>query len=374
MKGLVEFTPRTNMIENGILSHLIGDADAKLPGYVNDIAYRPPDVLYPWLKPPEGSVDVQSVVSARTCPGLDGPANTRYNSETSKRFAKWEAAAFALPRRSSSVVYPDDEIGKERTDICTDVSDVPCCIDASEKGNQMNGNWNRRSKNYLNEPMGCSEPGYVPVPDEERGCGDAAKGNDFIGYKCVFHGPARSGGGWEMDHPNGRSGFCDGSYTSWCGRTTTTDCLLYGSPDARTSVSGDGLSGWLLVHVPKVTNGLILFRMENWHNNHRNKATESWTEPNAGKHSRRLLKAAAKAFSQDVLIDLSLNGKVTTWTRDQFNARNFKIQNFEHYYKLLDDESLVGQEIDYEVGFRVRGVVGEQARANVFPLTHIYYS
>ena len=114
--------------------------------------------------------------------------------------------------------------------------------------------------------------------------------------------------------------------------------------------------------------------MENWHNSHRNKATEGWTEPNAGKHSRRLLKKGSTAFSQDSLIDMSLNGKVTTWTRDQFNARNFKIQNFQHYYKLLDDESLVGQETDYEVGFRVRGVVGEQARANVFPLTHIYYS
>ena len=53
-----------------------------------------------------------------------------------------------------------------------------------------------------------------------------------------------------------------------------------------------------------------------------------------------------------------------------YNSYNYGGKAFEHVYKLLDDETLIGKEKDYEVGFRLRnGAPGEG-----FAIAIIYYS
>ena len=73
--------------------------------------------------------------------------------------------------------------------------------------------------------------------------------------------------GWKPYFDEGREkvvGYCDGSTNSFeCHRSIeNSKCLLDGHNDAPNSLSGDGLSGWLLVNIPKLQSGLIVGRVE----------------------------------------------------------------------------------------------------------------
>ena len=59
------------------------------------------------------------------------------------------------------------------------------------------------------------------------------------------------------------TGYCDGSSVSFnCHRASTQNCLLSGHNDGRNTITGDGLSGWLVVQIPKLKEGLIFIRQE----------------------------------------------------------------------------------------------------------------
>uniref|UniRef100_A0A7S4K3H2 Uncharacterized protein n=1 Tax=Odontella aurita TaxID=265563 RepID=A0A7S4K3H2_9STRA len=78
--------------------------------------------------------------------------------------------------------------------------------------------------------------------------------------------------------------FCDGSYNSECGRQRGSDCLISGHNDGRGGFVGGGLSGWFVLTLPKVKEGLILMRMEYWMGGPGGNAlTKDWTEENGGK-------------------------------------------------------------------------------------------
>jgi len=65
--------------------------------------------------------------------------------------------------------------------------------------------------------------------------------------------------GWSLDSTS--TGYCDGSPMSADCKRTDHDCLLYGHNDARNVLSGDGLSGWLVIDVPDVKEGLIFAKI-----------------------------------------------------------------------------------------------------------------
>ena len=73
------------------------------------------------------------------------------------------------------------------------------------------------------------------------------------------------GSGWGVDSQFGSAvtGYCDGSSNSYnCHRSMKNNCLLSGHNDARNVISGDGLSGWLIIQIPRVKEGLIFAKME----------------------------------------------------------------------------------------------------------------
>jgi hypothetical protein len=47
-----------------------------------------------------------------------------------------------------------------------------------------------------------------------------------------------------------------------CKRSKNRNCLLSGQNDARGSITGDGLSGWLVITVPDVKEGLIFAKLQ----------------------------------------------------------------------------------------------------------------
>ena len=91
---------------------------------------------------------------------------------------------------------------------------------------------------------------------------------------------ASDGQGWSLhDHP---SGFCDGSAQSECARDTKENCLLYAHNDKHGVLMGDGFSGWLVMQLPGLKEGVIMARMETWRGPRANHRTEGWTEENNG--------------------------------------------------------------------------------------------
>ena len=118
----------------------------------------------------------------------------------------------------------------------------------------MNSAWDKKLYKEA-DSMGCSVAGYEPVVDPKPGCG-AGK----ISYKCVYAGKVIPGDGWSFSDVN--TGNCDGTISGWCGKVNTSKCLMYGSGDARTTLAGNSLSGWLVMRLPKVKNGAIAFHIE----------------------------------------------------------------------------------------------------------------
>jgi len=86
------------------------------------------------------------------------------------------------------------------------------------------------------------------------------------------------GEGWTvMGHP---AGYCDGTLNSVCHREISSNCLLSGHNDGRGHLVGDGLSGWLVLDLKDVSEGIFMARMEDWHQFNYNVRTNSWETVN----------------------------------------------------------------------------------------------
>ena len=68
---------------------------------------------------------------------------------------------------------------------------------------------------------------------------------------------------------------------------------MSGHNDGRGTIKGDGLSGWLVLQLKDVTEGIFMARMESYHQYKSNARTESWEVVNNGREDgrRRKLKA-----------------------------------------------------------------------------------
>jgi len=168
------------------------------------------------------------------------------------------------------------------------------------------------------------------------------------------------------------TGYCDGSANSLdCHRGDDNNCLLSGHNDARNTISGDGLSGWLVIQIPKVKEGLILARMEWWHPRGNWPMTEGWTEVNNG--NRALGKAIP--YPDDVFIDFAVNGEIIgTWDKDEIQTRIIEIAYNEAFYKFLDDEDFIQSEEGEPVEFGIRIRSESDPRMAGLSLTHVYYA
>ncbi len=49
---------------------------------------------------------------------------------------------------------------------------------------------------------------------------------------------------------------------SACKRYPTNECMLYGHNDGKAAFQGNALSGWLVITIPKVKQGLIFAKMQ----------------------------------------------------------------------------------------------------------------
>eukprot|EP00816_Leptocylindrus_hargravesii_P013506 CAMPEP_0196824974 /NCGR_PEP_ID=MMETSP1362-20130617/92791_1 /TAXON_ID=163516 /ORGANISM="Leptocylindrus danicus, Strain CCMP1856" /LENGTH=911 /DNA_ID=CAMNT_0042205337 /DNA_START=109 /DNA_END=2844 /DNA_ORIENTATION=+ len=202
-----------------------------------------------------------------------------------------------------------------------------------------------------------------------------------------------------------KPGFCDGSSSSFnCQRTASSDCLLAGHNDDRAGIRGDGYSGWIVMNLKDVKEGIIVVKLHTWfhvkvgahlvnpntegmdsrrhlklplskslsnyasknENNTVNLEEFSYADP--FEIARRNLKVDADAVMTETLeFDFAVNGKITTWNKSDVLSNRHKQERVVELFKILDDPSVTG---DVELALRLRGVGREQN----FDLTHVYWA
>lgn len=206
------------------------------------------------------------------------------------------------------------------------------------------------------------------------------------------------GKGWEVwGEPQG---YCDGTYNSVCALQTDSECALYGHHDGRGGIIGNEFSGWLVLTLKDVTEGLIMIKLHTWHTEDENLITKGWTAVNNEVERRRLrdgkqkLDTSPQSVGSEVndgdrnlprnlvrstdtvdlpdtfVFEYAIDGKVTTLSKDEFLERNHHIKRVVEILTLLDDKDFTSEAKDVEIAIRMRGC----GRVCTFALTHVYWA
>jgi len=203
------------------------------------------------------------------------------------------------------------------------------------------------------------------------------------------------GKGWEVwgEPP----GLCDGTYNATCGRWTKDECVMYGHHDGRGAVIGNEFSGWLVMTLKDLKEGVIVLKLHTWHTEDESSLTKGWTSVN---NERRRLGQTSISFNTNELIErtndesdepvnrmlmrsydtpelpdafafeYAIDGVITTLTKDQFLNEKKQIQRVVETMKILDDPNFTSEPKDVEIAIRLRG----SGRAIVFGVSHIYWA
>ena len=146
--------------------------------------------------------------------------------------------------------------------------------------------------------------------------------------------------------------------------------------DARGTLKGDGLSGWLVFQLKDVTEGLFMARMELWHEYKSNKRTEGWEVVNNGRDDgrrQRKLKGG-KPIPPEWVMDVAVNGEiVSTYNSTQIGAACPYISYNNNICLLWNDEQRAAkkEKEDVELGLRIQSNTGRVGMAGI---THVYYA
>ena len=193
------------------------------------------------------------------------------------------------------------------------------------------------------------------------------------------------GRGWTL---HGNVGFCDGTAKSRCGRKNSSDCLLWGHNDDRGGINGDALSGWIVMTLEGVKEGIIMMNIDFWHG--KVPRTEGWTEVNDGK---RLLKSMgtdvalhriplqvsgphhralddSKLLPDSTIFEYSINGKIFSLDKTQLLEKVNSVQRVVQWIVLLDDDKISGKVQNFELAVRL-DKCGRECSLSV---NHVYWA
>jgi hypothetical protein len=222
----------------------------------------------------------------------------------------------------------------------------------------------------------------------------------------------------------GTDNLCDGSYTSFCNRGVSNDCLLGGMNDYRGGLHFDCFSGWLIFNVPRIMHGIIMIKLETYHE--ASPLTKGWTsinnnnntvsitseegkvggmgdspKPNGDKSPEERRQPQQRSLQSDTkpkkknkkkgppesdrwcdefAFEYALNGKVTKWNKFEFFDQHLQtIQRTMSIVTLLNDETvddLSTSLSNVQVAIRMTGCGRNNNNDNNqgFQLTHVYWA
>ena len=238
------------------------------------------------------------------------------------------------------------------------------------------------------------------------------------------------GKGWEITgEPQGE---CDGTYEKQCARSADVECFLIGHHDARGSIVGNELSGWLVMNLSSLKEGIITLKIHTWHYASENPRTARWsTVNNEPAGARRLGQPAGdpKPMFDDVAgswnvteevddmwdrawrytgddddddeydngenvemterhrklkmrsyecpelpdsfrFEYAINGNIVSWDKPKFLEKKQNLQRVVETVTLLDDPNFTSEAKDVELAIRLVGV----SRNINFGVSHVYWA
>eukprot|EP00559_Dactyliosolen_fragilissimus_P005152 CAMPEP_0184858216 /NCGR_PEP_ID=MMETSP0580-20130426/3340_1 /TAXON_ID=1118495 /ORGANISM="Dactyliosolen fragilissimus" /LENGTH=931 /DNA_ID=CAMNT_0027354247 /DNA_START=120 /DNA_END=2915 /DNA_ORIENTATION=- len=359
MKGMSEFTPINLGDQNSIRKHVKAAPNGYRPYIEDDQVYDGPDILSNAWKIPLGEVDVHAIAIATLYDKEEWVAKQNQNEGEEE-----ENRRYLLRTSNNHSQHPN------RKDMTpTTVSNTPKI----------------QSRQTAESPP--PQPGqgwsYVPFKSDKK------------------------------------AGYCDGSSMITCGRSISYSCLNSGHNDGHATIAGDSLSGWLIVNVPNVREGLILMRSEWWSVRGMTR-TKDWKELNAGltmatspkffkevedededmgnrsdetqeevhvlpndiynfNHQdsyHRMMGGNVPPLPNDFKFDVSINGKIVhSWNKDEFMKLSENVVYNVEILLLMNDQSfktdsdLYGSTV--ELGFRVSS---KSDTTSAVGISHIYYA
>jgi len=161
----------------------------------------------------------------------------------------------------------------------------------------------------------------------------------------------------------------------------------------------DSYCGWMVTNLPELRHGFIVLKLESWHASKENPKTKSWNSVNGKRRElyeesdrtflrsfnlkkennanytnheeERKLKFVEPDYCADFRFEFSIDGKVTSLTKNEFIARKTVIQRVIEVVKIAEDTDITGGvEKEVEFAFRMTGCTNDKT----FKVTHIYWA
>ena len=200
------------------------------------------------------------------------------------------------------------------------------------------------------------------------------------------------GKGWELWGEN--AGFCDGTYDAECQREGV--CVLQGQEAGRGAIIGNEYSGWLVINLQGVKEGIILLKLHTWHTSDESTVTKEWTTVNnqrnlresflraverpsvsttriGARNDQRALKPRSTEtppLPETMAFEYAIDGKITKLPRDDFLAATKTLQRVLQVLTILDDPEFTSEPKDVEIAVRMTGC----GRDCTFGVSHIYWA
>jgi hypothetical protein len=178
----------------------------------------------------------------------------------------------------------------------------------------------------------------------------------------------------------------------------TFDRLYVQSP-SRGAVIGNEYSGWLVLTLEDLKEGLIVLKLHTWHIESESKKTQGWTSVNDESTGRRL-REGQRSFHEDVtgedapfetsdhdermlmrsydtpelpegfMFEYAIDGQITILNKEQFLEQKQQVQRVVETLTILDDPGFTSTAKNVEVAIRLRG----GGRSITFGLSHVYWA
>ena len=135
---------------------------------------------------------------------------------------------------------------------------------------------------------------------------------------------------------------------------------------------GNEFSGWLVLTIPPIQEGLILLNIGVWYGANDNSITRNWTTVNnegSGRRRRQLKKNDMTKQPETMEFEYAIDGQITTLKRDEFKSQLKHISRTNYVITLLNDPNY-NNDKDVEIAIRMKGC----GRQCTFGLSHVYFA
>mmetsp|Transcript_17057 Transcript_17057/g.47915 ORF Transcript_17057/g.47915 Transcript_17057/m.47915 type:complete len:918 (+) Transcript_17057:96-2849(+) len=331
MQARTQYTPRANPEQTSLTSIIKPTSDGWVPKNNAELLYTGPDAHNTCYDIPDGELDVYAVVAGRRRHRNLEAGHEDENGTTPRRL---DITPALTPQHNLST---DGNVGNSNTQSSTDTLYATDDTEAKRQHRQL-------------------DDAIVP------------------------------GKGWGVfDEP---AGYCDGTFDAVCALQADNECALYGHHDARGALVGNELSGWLVMKLSDLVEGIIVLKLHTWHTDNESTLTQGWTSVNNQRtrnlrespvhhqtssipQERNLMRSYDTPELPDAFVfEYAINGKITSLNKKDFLEKKKQVQRVVETITLLDDASFTSKPQDVEVAVRMRNC----GRQCTFGVSHIYWA